>query len=195
MKRYLQYHWWKYLLAILLPLVIWSVVFDSIAKPKRNEMLRILYVGEAMDVQSLQNDLSEALPQMTRQPLKEITVTQMLPNGLPVGELLTAEQFNYDILILPAEDCPPSVGQNFFSPLSEPLLARFPESTVYTETVGNTALPYGIVLHGGAYASDRTGCILFFSTESVNLASLNGKGRTEDDAALCAAIYLAGEAK
>lgn len=197
MKRHLQYQWWKYLLAVLLPIVIWSVLFDIAGKPKKNERLHILFIGETLDTQALQNDLSGILPQMTSTSLRDITVTQTLPNGLPVGELLTARQFDADIVILAAEQCPEAVGQNFFSPLTDAMTEYFSGCTLYAETADNTNLSYGFILSGktkfASYLTAKTDCILFFSSESVNLGLLNGKGKAEDDAALCAAEFLLEE--
>lgn len=197
MKRYVQYHWWKYLLAVLLPVIVWLGIFDAVGKPKKNECLRIIFIGETLNAQTLQDELSEAIPQMTDQPLKEITVTQTLPTGFAIGELLTARQFDYDIVILKASDCPELVGQNFFSPLSEQMTARFTDSALYLEPVDNTELPYGFLLSGKTRFASRltaqTDCILFFSSETVNAGTLNGKGKAGDDAALCAAKYLLEE--
>lgn len=197
MKRILQYHWWQYVLAVLLPILLWCTVFDALGKPEKNECLRILFVGQTLDEQRLQEDLKDAIGQMTDQKLKQVKVTQTMPNGLAMGELLTARQFDCDLVILASNDLPEGIGQGFFAPLSQELLAHFPEHAAYTEPVENTALPYGIALSGetrfAGYLSEQADCVLFFSTESVNLAALNGKGSAKDDAALRAAEYLLEE--
>ncbi|MCQ2419172.1 MAG: hypothetical protein MJ085_05230 [Clostridia bacterium] len=194
MKRHLQYHWWKYLLAVLLPVILWCVIFNAVTKPKQNEALRVLYIGDNLDTQRLQDELKAALPQMTDQSLLEITVAQSRPNGLALGELLTARQFEYDILILAQKDCPETVGQSFFSPLPVDAVSSI---TPYTESVEGKTVSYGIVLSEktrfASCLTEPADCILFFSRESVNLAGKNGKGNKQDNAALCAAVFLLEE--
>lgn len=197
MKRHFQYHWWKYLLVVLLPILLWCAVFDAAAKPKQNERLRVLFIGQGLDVQALQDDLSTRLSQMTGQRIKEITVSQTVTNGVPIGELLTARQFSYDLVILAADEMPDAVGQNFFAPLPAALTDRLSQGTPYTETAEDEEISYGFVLSEesrfSAYLTKQDGCIVFFSKESVNVAALNGKGNADDDAAICAAEFLLEE--
>lgn len=197
MKRHFQYHWWKYLLAVLLPIIVWYAVFDAACKPKNNERLRVLYIGEALNVQALQEDLTEYLAQMSDQELTEIKVTQTLPDGIPIGELLTARQFEYDLIILASDRMPESAGQNFFSPLSTPILERFSAQTLYSESVEGRPVSYGFAVKENSrfasYLMQQTDCTLLFSTETVNCDALNGKGKRGDDAALCAAEFLLEE--
>lgn len=197
MRRHLQYNWWKYLLVILLPVIIWLTVFEQMAKPANNERLHVLYVGESLDSQSLQRELTHQLPQMSKQVLQEITVTQVSPAGISYTEYLTARCFDYDLLILSPDWCPEGIGQAVFSRIPTALLASFPSSDVYTEAVEESDLPYAFVLPETSpfysFSSDRgRPCLLFPSPESVNLDGKNGKGNLGDDAALQAMRYLLG---
>lgn len=195
MRRHLQYNWWKYLLVVLLPIIIWLTVFEQMAKPANNARLHVLYVGEGLDSQSLQQELTHQLSQMSKQALQEITVTQVSPIGISYTEYLTARCFDYDLLILSPDWCPEGIGQAVFSRIPAALFASFPSSDVYTEVVEKSDLPCAFVLPETSpfysFSSDRgRPCLLFPSPESVNLDKKNGKGDLGDDAALQAMRYL-----
>lgn len=195
MKRHLQYNWWKYLLAILLPLIIWSTVFEQMSKPASNARLRVLYVGDGLDSSEFQQELTLQLSELSTQVLQEITVTQVSPIGISYTEYLTARCFDYDLLILSPDWCPEGIGQAVFSRILPALLDSFPSSDVYTEVVEKSDLPYAFVLPETSpfysFSSDRgRPCLLFPSPESVNLDKKNGNGDLGDDAALQAMRYL-----
>lgn len=197
MKKQLRRLRGKYLIAILLPVLVWTAVFSLLDRPSANERLRILYAGEGLDTAALQAELEAALPPLTKQSLKEITVTQETPSGVSPGEWLTSRQFSYDLLILSEPWCPENAGQKFFGRIKEPLLSRFSSAAKYTETVDGTELTYALVLRGGEtetkfceFTDTDSVCLLFFSPESVSLGGGNGKGNPEDDAAAAAAEYL-----
>lgn len=194
MKQHLQYHWWKYLLAAILPLILWYSLFSLLLKPARNAQLRILFVGEGIHTQALEEDLAQALPSLSCQTLEEITVTQSLPSAVSYHEFLTARNFDYDILILTESYMRESIGQNFFSRLPQSLSALFPDTARYTEVIEGTDLAYALIPSEGArFGTFYTGserCYLFFSPESVNLGPANKNGITADDAAVKAAQYL-----
>ena len=200
MKRHFQYNWWKYLLILILPVIIWTSVFDILAQPKRSEQVRILFVGEGLDTQALQQDIADQIPSLTEQQILEVTVAAATPAGLSYTEFLTAQCFNYDILILSESYLHNNVGQGVFSRLTDDLLAAFPEVPVYTETVEGVQLAFGFVLFSGTeqnpfsacYTRTDT-CYLFISPESAHFETQNGNGIAEDDAALKAAQYLLEE--
>lgn len=179
MKRHLQYNWMKYLAVLLLPLLLWPTAF-RLRERLHSEQLSILFVGEGLDTVQLQDALAE-------QAHKSVCVTQAVPGVLPYHEFLTAQCFNYDLLIL-SEDClQENVGQRFFSRVPEALTAYFPNAQPYQETVEGTPLLFGYVLGDTArlsnYLSGTLCCYLFFSPES----SLLGM---DDDAAILAVQFL-----
>ena len=195
MKRHLQYNWWKYLLVILLPVIIWSTVFEQMAKPASNARLRVLYVGDELDSSGFQQELTLQLSELSTQVLQEITVTQVSPVGISYTEYLTARCFDYDLLILSPDWCPEGIGQAVFSRIPTALLASFPSSDVYTEVVEESDLPYAFVLPETSpfysFSSDKERpCLLFPSPASVDLNEKNGKGNSGDDAAFQAMRYL-----
>lgn len=197
MRRHLQYNWWKYLLVVLLPVIIWLTVFAQMAKPASNARLRVLYVGDGLDPSGFQQELTLQLSELSTQVLQEIAVTQVSPVGISYTEYLTARCFDYDLLILSPDWCPEGIGQAVFSRIPPALLGSFPSSDVYTEVVEKSDLPYAFVLPETSpfysFSSDRgRPCLLFPSPESVNLDGKNKKGNLGDDAALQAMRYLSG---
>lgn len=194
MKQTIKRSWWKYLAVLLASVLLWCTVFSVRSKPKNNEILRILYVGEGLDTAALQADLTALLPDR-----KEITVTQEQPLTDLTAEWLVYRQFAYDILIFSAEYCAQDLGQKQFSRLSDGLLSYFPTAAVYTEQYDGTALPFALILHDDTTEtrfctylslSAAQTCLLFFSPESVNLGGENGRGSADDTAALTAAQFL-----
>lgn len=195
MRRHLQYNWWKYLLVVLLPVIIWLTVFAQMVKPASNARLRVLYVGDGLDPSGFQQELTLQLSELSTQVLQEIAVTQVSPVGISYTEYLTARCFDYDLLILSPDWCPEGIGRAVFSRIPPALLDFFPSSDVYTEVVEKSDLPYAFVLPETSpfysFSSDRgRPCLLFPSPESVNLDKKNGKGDLGDDAALQAMRYL-----
>ena len=195
MRRHLQYNWWKYLLVVLLPVIIWLTVFAQMAKPASNTRLRVLYVGDGLDPSGFQQELTLQLSELSTQVLQEIAVTQVSPVGISYTEYLTARCFDYDLLILSPDWCPEGIGRAVFSRIPTALLSSFPSSDVYTEVVEKSDLPYAFVLPETSpfysFSSDKgRPCLLFPSPESVNLDGKNEKGNLGDDAALQAMRYL-----
>lgn len=197
MKRYLQYNWWKYLAIILLPIFLWCSVFDALAQPKKNETLHILYVGENLDTAALQQALRDALPEMTEQNIREVTVTQSVPNGISYFDFLTAQCISNDIILISQSYCQENTGQGAFARLPQALIDTFPDTAIYTETVEDMTLSYGLVLFDGisenrfsAFCSGEEPCYLFPCPNSVNFGTKNGRGEADDDAAIKAIEYL-----
>lgn len=165
MKRHFQYNWYKYLAVILLPILLWCFLFNLLSKPQSREQVRILFVGESLDVASLQKDLQSALPTLSAQPLKEITVTQAVPGALSFHEFLISQSFRYDILILSEAWMQESIGQRFLSPLS----INPGNFEIYQETVEGKPIAYGYIIdpeaHFFSYCQSTDHGYLFFSPE------------------------------
>ena len=194
MKHHLQFNWWKYLLILLIPILIWCSVFDALKKPAPDQRLHILYIGESLDAEALQTELINALPSLTLQQLKAVTVTVAGP-GETAYSTLEVRCFDYDILIFEESSMPKNVGQAVFVRLTDQLLQQFPDTTLYQEDVVDAgSLTYGFLLPSGSrfaehYSGSQT-CCLFISPRSENFDTLNENGRTGNDAALKAVQYL-----
>ena len=45
-SAHLQYNWWKYGLVVMFAVILWTVVFDMLAAPEKNEEIRITVGGD-----------------------------------------------------------------------------------------------------------------------------------------------------
>lgn len=201
MKNHLQMNWWKYLLIILLPVIMWCSIFNAMTASHTTERVNVLYLGEGLDSATLQQQLAEALPQLTRQAISAVAVDTMVLRDNYSGTLLTARCFDYDILILQQDYMAENIGQGVFTRLTQQMLSQFPNARLYTEQTEDAgALAFGFVLYDGQgespFARCYTGsqnCYLFISPYSENFDGLNESGAAGNDAALKAAQYLMGE--
>ena len=185
MKQYWQYNWWKYLAVILLPIVLWTTVFNIIKQPAPEERLHILYIGDSLNAAALEDSLSDFLPRHTTQQLKEISVNTEQNCDTT---LLTARCFEYDIIIIEEPYLPTNAGTQVFSVLTAQQLSLFPHAAPYCED-GESTCGFLLTLEASsgfsAHYNGQNTCYLFFSPESVNCNPQSGT-----DAALQAAKYL-----
>lgn len=194
MKNHLQFNWWKYLVIILIPIILWCSIFSALKKPDPDQRVHILYIGEHLDTEALQTELKNVLPSLTAQQLKAVTVT-VAPPGEAAYSTLEVRCFDYDILIFEESSMPKNVGQAVFVRLTDELLKQFPDAKLYQEDVPDAGiLTYALQFQAGTrfaeyYTGDQT-CYLFVSPRSENFDTLNENGRAGNDGALKAAQYL-----
>ena len=197
MKNHLQFHWGKYLAAIVIPIVLWSSVFSILKKPAPNEKLSILFVGEGLDTVSVQQEVERVLPELTDQKLQSISISQAAPGNMGYFEFMHPQIYRYDIIIITQSQCLENTGQVLFRTIPQALQDAFSFLPFYTESTEAGDRPYGLVICdeqlNNRFSSFYEGseiCYLFFSPESENLAGKNGKGNPSDDCALQIARYL-----
>ena len=199
MKNHLEYNWWIYLLILILPIFLWCSVFNILAKPAPEEQLNVLYVGQQLDAQALQQQLEQAMPALTQQELLQIHVNTEIVGPAELSMILTARIFYYDLIIVQESYCTNYIGQNVFGMIPPALLEQFPDAQIYTEEIPkeNLVLNFGFIVYDGTtrnrfsahYQGEET-CYLFLSPKSVNFDTLNKNGEKGNDAALKAAQYL-----
>ncbi len=196
MKNHLQFNWWKYILIFLIPVILWCSVFSALKAPDPHQRVHILYIGSSLDAEGLQAQLADALPDLTQQQLKAVTVTVASPGELSYSTL-EVRCFDYDILVFEESSMPKNVGQAVFVRLTDELIEQFPSAALYQEDVADAGvLTYGFQIdctgHSpfAAHYSGRENCYLFVSPQSVNFDTLNENGRAGNDGALKAAQYL-----
>ena len=196
MRSHLQYSWWKYLAIVLIPVIVWSSIFNILRTPDPDQRVHILYVGSHLDTQVLQSKLSAVLPGLTSQELKSVTVTTADTEAMSYSTL-DARCFDYDILIFEESYMPEKVGQAVFVRLTDALLKQFPQAVYYQEDVEDAGiLTYGFCISPTEHTpftdcySGTQRCYLFVSPRSVNFDTLNENGRAGNDGALKAAQYL-----
>lgn len=195
---HLQYNWWKYVAAILLPIFLWCSVFSVLAKPKDNERLNVLFVGNDLDTVALQQALQEHIPAMTQQKIKEIRVVSDYATGELYGQKMTTFSYEFDLIIVSQSFMSDYTGQ-FFRRLPMEGLPGYEDVKLHTEKVegADYTAPFGFVLwepgvdNGfGEFYSGREICYLFFSKESVNLYPLFKGSAEGDNAAVIALDFL-----
>lgn len=193
---HLHYHWWKYVLLAVLSIMIWSWVFDSLAKPDKNEKVSIVFFGEGLDSQALHADISAAMDDLTQQKIRFVDISQTFADKNHLGQILMARTYDSDLIILPGELVDHLSAYGFFMPLDH-LPKDIP---TYTQEKDGETVVYGLEIHSptsqnrfSSHCSGEQTYYVFLSKESVNLAGLNGNGSPADDAALQILTYLLEE--
>ena len=193
---HLHYHWWKYVLLMVLSIMIWTAVFDTLAKPAKNEKVGIIFFGDALDVTALHTDLSAVIDNLTEQEITHIDVSKTFADYENLGQIMMARTYDCDLLILPAELVDKLSAYGFFMPLPE----TFIDISAYSQEKDGQTVAYGLEIYKpgtqnrfSAFCSGEQTYYVFLSKESVNLAGLNGNGVQTDDAALRVLKYLLEE--
>ncbi len=196
LSYHLHYHWWKYVLLTVLSIAIWSAVFDTLAKPAKNEKVGIVFFGDALDVTALHTDLSAVIDDLTQQEIRFIDVSQTFADRDHLGQILMARSYDSDLLILPAELVDNLSAYGFFIPLPD----TPKDIPTYTQETDGETVAYGLEIYSpgnqnrfSSFCSGEQTYYVFLSKESVNLAGLNGNGDPTDNAALRILEYLLEE--
>lgn len=197
MKRHIQYNWWKYATAIIASVVLWCAVFNSLAMPDENEKLHILFVGEGLEREKLEQAVSEMLPSVTEQSVRQVKVQQVRLHGREAFRILDGYTYQYDIIIISESYFQENMGLSILSrAMTEQVLAHFQEAEPMSELYEGAPAICGFVLpeQGSfdAFYPEEDVCYIFPSAESVNFDGLNGKGLPGDDCALRIMEYLLG---
>lgn len=192
---HLQYDWWKYVAVLLVPLVLWCSVFSILKRPKANERLHILFLGDGLNTQQMTQDLEQYLQENTSQELKSVQVTMAEYSEENYASQLMAATYSYDIIIISENQMQDTVGQDHFFVLPEALQGT--EITFYEESANDKDLPFGAVICDGIqqnsfgkYYSGTEKCYIFISPQTENLYPLNTKSRAEDNATMIAWQWL-----
>ena len=196
LSEHLHYHWWKYVLLAVVSILVWSAVFDTLAKPDRNEKVGIVFFGEALDVTALYADLSAAIDDLTQQEITHIDVSKTFADYEHLGQILMARTYDDDLLILSADLVDKLSAYGFFLPLPDAYAAM----PTYSQEKDGETVAYGVEIYRpgsqnrfSAFCSGEQTYYVFLSKESVNLAHLNGNGMQTDDAALRILEYFMEE--
>lgn len=191
----LKYYWWAYLLIILFPIVVWNIVFAEMQKPADNEKISILYVGESLDAEKLQKDLTDILPELTDQYVEVIYVNTIILDEAHYYDVLRTRMYTCDIIIIEEDYMKDNVGRVLFKrfPMDK-MPDDFSSVQYYCEETEIGNKEFGFVLNQDSklmkYIGKDAKCYVFVSPISANLGGLYGEGNTEDQAALDLLKYL-----
>lgn len=185
----LKYYWWAYLLIILLPIVVWNIVFAEMQKPADNEKISILYVGESLDAEKLQKDLTDILPELTDQYVEVIYVNTIILDDANYYDVLRTRTYTCDIIIFEEEYMKDNVGRVLFKRFP---MDKMPDDFSFVQyyceetEIGNKE--FGFVVNQDSklmeYIREEIKCYAFVSPISANLGGLYGEGNIEYQAAL-----------
>lgn len=188
-----QYNWWKYVAVLLIPLVIWCSVFSTLKKPKANERLHILFLGDGLNIQELEQELTAYLQISTTQTLKSVQVSVAEYGEENYASQLLAATYSYDIIIIGEKQMTSTVGQDYFFVLPQELRV----ADLYEETADGEVLPFGTVIFDGEqknsfgrFYSGEEKCYAFISPQTANLYPLNTKSGEGDNATVLAYRWL-----
>ena len=193
---HLQYSWWKYVVLTVVSIMVWTAVFDTLAKPAQNEKVGIVFFGDGLDVAALHADLSAAVEDLTQQEITYVDVSQTFADYEHLGAILMARAYDCDLLVLTAEQVDMLSAYGFFMPLPD----NWKDVPTYTQEKDGEVISYGLEIYSpesqnrfSAFCSGEQTYYVFLSKESVNLAGFNGNGNQTDDAALRILEYLLEE--
>lgn len=193
-KSHLHYHWWKYALVAVVSVLLWTTVFSAKLKPKDNERLHILYVGENLNRYQLEQKITEALPALTSQKLRQVKVSQITTSGMQAFQILDARRYEYDLILISEHYLQKNMGTALFrQAMTEQMQQILSPYRLYVEENETESVPCGVQMEKERwkkFCAAEEVCYLFISPESVNFGGLNGKGRAEDDCALRAMQYI-----
>ena len=192
--NHLQYSWWAYILTAVFVIGLWLTVFGILAKPKNDEKLAIAFIGKNFDDSAFEDDLPNIIESSTNQRVKEVFVESIYSeNNYTLDTIIvTRLQGTTDLFIWEGE-------------LKGGLEDRY---ALYDENIVNSVLgevtyhrvngeAYAIRLNSEnknfkKYYKGSEDCWLLMSPNSVNFGGANGKGKTENDAAIQVIKYLLG---
>ena len=192
-------HWVTYLAIILIPIILWTSVYDILAEPADNEKFAILFVGDGLDCEGLAAYISENYsdPRMKSISVESTTILDSI-----YYDYLKTRCYNYDLIIFTEGNMKEHLGRVVFE--REIMLSDYadllPESDYYYEHINDMDIPFGFVVADGDidnlftrfYSGDER-CCLFLSPRSVNLGGINGEGEKGDDYALIVLRALFGK--
>lgn len=185
-SAHLQYSWWKYLLLVVVTVCVWCGVFSSLAKPAANTRVGVLYLGEKLDVQMLQQELQTTLLPELSGAIRAITVEAAVFPDEMFEQLLLAKTYEYDLILISESYMRENIGQEYFLRLST---EQLPGGYIYyCEMAGQSEKPYGILL-----PNEEEVCYAFISPLSVNVYPLNDQSKEGDRGALEVLEYLLNE--
>lgn len=180
---HLQYDWWKYVAVFLIPLILWCSIFTILKRPKADERLHILFLGEGLNTQALEQELTTYLQENTSQNLKSVQIATAVYTDENYNNQLLAATYSYDIIIISQPQMKDTVGQDFFYVLPQELQSA--EIQLYEENVNGTTMPFGAL----GFLNDQV-CYVFVSPQTENLYPLNTKSQEGNHAAVIAWQWL-----
>lgn len=182
---------WKYMLAAVAVIFIWSAVFESMTIIKDDERLAITIYNIDCDTEKLHKDLLQQVPELTEQELKAVYVEAYdhYHKQTYADNILSAQIAQADLVIMP-ESLLKEIDVAYHFP-------SLPEALITENTYQVEGISYGILIGGEGienrftdYCKTDEPYYLLISSTTVNLGGVNNRGEPGDDAALQVLRYM-----
>ncbi len=196
---HIQYRLPAYIVIIALPIVVWSIVFSILARPKYNEMLTVEYFGKSYDITASGNEIRDSIDDITDCNIKKIDFRLALSdNGGIFSQVVEARLYSSDILIFEGGIWTDEILKSNLMPIPDESMERLssmlPEDAEFYTIDGAV---YGVILSGNGKVNRFTehmkadgAAIAVFSNISVNASGIYGVGDRDDSAAIDLICYL-----
>ena len=189
---YFQYNWIKYLLIVIVPLVFWLIIYTDIDQVKYDESVRILYIGDELDEESLQENINSNISLITSQKLKYVSVMTYSTKEVMDYEYLRNKIYSVDIVIIADEFLNEEMISQIFAPLTVELKQHFVEVDCVEIKENSYGLKISRQSHFYEYCLRDDGASIFLSQYSLNIGKTYGYGKVENDSAIAIAKYILG---
>lgn len=198
-KNHFVYQWWKYLAVVIVAVVFWVYLFNTLARPQSNEQIKITFVGNDFNNTLLKDDIKVNLNTLQgNQNIKEIGVECFYSeDAYTLSTVLsTRVTSDTDFVIIKENQLKDFDIPAFFVELSE---SDVTQNFGNVPTYSREGKLYGIQLNSDTFAKYYQGkenCYAFITSVSENFGGTNGKGSPADKVCVNLINYLVwGEAK
>jgi hypothetical protein len=191
-SSYFQYNWIKYLFIIIVPLIFWIIIYSDIDQVQADECVKILYIGDSLEDEKLQEDIFSNIDNITNQELKYVSIMSYSAEKELTYEYIRNRIYNVDIIIVSKEFYDEELLSQIFSPLTTMLKDEFNNSNF----INIKDVSYGLKVSTNStfnnYYSKNEEVYMFFSPYSLNIGKAYGYGKVENTSAIFIAKYILG---
>jgi hypothetical protein len=191
-SSYFQYNWIKYLFIIIVPLIFWIIIYSDIDQVQADECVKILYIGDSLEDEKLQEDIFSNINNITNQELKYVSIMSYSAEKELTYEYIRNRIYNVDIIIVSKEFYDEELLSQIFSPLTTMLKDEFSDSNF----INFKDVSYGLKVSTDStfnnYYSKNEEVSMFFSPYSLNIGKAYGYGKVENISAISIAKYILG---
>jgi hypothetical protein len=182
----------KYLLIILVPLFFWLIIYSDIDQVKYDESVKILFIGDSLDEEKLQEDIFSNIDQITNQELKYVSIIEYSADKDLTYEYLRNRVYNVDIVIVSNDFYDEELLSQIFTPLTTKLKEDFKDANL----INIKDMSYGLKVPTNSnfhkYYSKNEEVSMFLSPHSLNIGKAYGYGKVENTSAISIVKYILG---
>jgi hypothetical protein len=193
--NHINYSWPFYLAWVGCALAIWLTAYQQYLAYHDNEQIRFVVCTDSYQYETMEKNLKSTLPSLTSQKIEAVSGEVLTYSELSDSILSIRCIDGTDFLIMPDSYIRTGEGSTYFMAFTDKMKTMFAGSEFFTQDEKTYAVKLTSDSRACSYlsTSDTKSYSLFFFPSSVNLGQENSKGNAGDDAALKAAVYLAGK--